>query len=324
MKINFSKPGTFALFVVFCMVPLNTRAQDQGQAAPPQRPHLGDSNYFDRDAANDIAARKKIDAEAKAKAEADMKAALAMPTPPRTADGHPDLSGIWLSNSPGVPVIISADGKDHKVLFGPFPNGQPTPDPTPPLPPNQPPYKPELQARVNANWADVTHKDPDDFTCGNVGVPRMGIPDQIIQTPGQVVLLYHQGIAGEIPHNTFRVIYTDGRAHRTDVDPSAEGDSVGHWEGDTLAIDVTSLDDTTWLSQYGTFHSDATHVTERLTRKAGTLEYTATVEDPKVLTKPWTTTPVIRTLGDNKTDALTNDFPCIGIDAGHFVGGNLF
>jgi hypothetical protein len=322
VKNSFIACGLVAAIAGLCMVPLRATAQDQGQDAPKQRPHYDDPTYYDRDAASDLAARKKFDEEAKAKTDAAMKAALAMPMP-RTPDGHPDLSGIWIVNSAGLPAIISDDGKSRKVLFGPFPNGKPAPDATPPVPANQPSYKPEFVDKVKANWADTTHKDPDVFSCGNLGVPRMGMPDQIIQTPGQVVLLYHQGNAGGIPHNTFRVIYTDGRAHRTDVDPSAEGDSVGHWDGDTLVIDVTLLSDDTWLSSYGTFHTEATHVTERLTRKAGTLTYSATVEDPNVLTKPWTTNTATRILGGPQ-NALTNEFPCVGVDAAHFVGGNRF
>jgi hypothetical protein len=322
VKLRLTVSGFLSVITAACMVPRCALAQDPGQSTPGQRPHYDDPAYYDRDAASDAAFRKKFDEEAKAKADAAKKAALDMPTP-RTSDGHPDMSGIWITGGVGLPAIISDDGKSRKVLFGPFPNGKPSADATPTVPANQPDYKPEFAAKVKANWADVNHQDPDGYSCGNLGVPRMGIPTQIIQTPGQVVLLYHQGNAGGIPHNTFRVVYTDGRAHRTDVDPSAEGDSVGHWDGDTLVIDVTLLGDDTWLSNYGTFHSDQAHVVERLTRKAGTLEYTVTVEDPKVLTKPWNTTPVTRILG-GPDDALTNEFPCVGVDAAHLVGGNRF
>jgi hypothetical protein len=323
VKIHLTGCGLLVVVAaLFVVPPIYTSAQDQGQQAPPQRPVHDEPNYYDRDAAHDKPYAEKAKAEAKAKRETMMKEALAKPMP-RAADGRPDLTGIWISPNTAYLAIVSDDGKERKILFGTFANGKPSTNTTPPLPPNQPLYKPEFQAKVKANWADITHKDPDAFSCGNLGVPRMGIPDQIVQTPGQVVLLYHQGNAGDIPHNTFRVIYTDGRGHRTDVDPSKEGDAVGHWEGDTLVIDVTLLTDDTWLSSYGTFHSDEAQVVERLTRKAGTLEYTATVEDPKVLAQPWTTTPEIRVLGDTK-QALTNEFPCVPVDAAHFVGGNLF
>jgi hypothetical protein len=81
------------------------------------------------------------------------------------------------------------------------------------------------------------------------------------------------------------------------VDPSYFGDSVGHWEGDTLVVDVTHFNDDTWLAAIpgqggsGYFHTDALHVVERLTRTGETLRWEATAEDPNVLTKPWKMTP---------------------------------
>ena len=93
------------------------------------------------------------------------------------------------------------------------------------------------------------------------GVPRSGAPRQIVQTPKLIVFMYQDDIA----RADSRLIPTDGRPHRTDVDPSYNGDSIGHWEGDTLVVDVNQLSDETWLSrgridQYGSgyFHSDAT------------------------------------------------------------------
>ena len=91
--------------------------------------------------------------------------------------------------------------------------------------------------------------------------------------------------------NLFRVIPTDGRPHRADADPSYMGDSIGRFEGDTLVVDVTNFNDDTWLGSDGYFHTEKMHVVERLTRKGDVLTYSATVEDPDVLAKPWTTTP---------------------------------
>jgi len=280
------------------------------KAAGPQRDHDIDSTYY-----------AKIVAESRAKAAAALKAALAKPTP-HTADGHANLVGVWVSPGGGsLPAIVSEDGKNRKVLFAPLDDGGTKPrDPVPPMGPNQPSYKPEYQAKVQAFWFDVNHNDPTAFTCKNPGVPRIGPPDQIVETPGQqVVLLYRQGTAGGNPNSTFRVVPTDGRSHRTGLDPSAMGDSIGHWEGETLVVDVTRLDDETWLSGYGTLHSDVTHVIERLTRKGDTLQYEATVEDPKVLTKPWTTTVVTRVLG-GPDDALPPDVPCVDNDSEHLTG----
>jgi hypothetical protein len=174
---------------------------------------------------------------------------------------------------------------------------------------NPPPYKPELLAKVKDLAAHEIDADPA-FHCIPRGIPRSGPPAQIVQTPTLAVFLYQiDGGPGDQPD--FRLIPTDGRPHRTDADPSYDGDSVGHWEGDTLVVDVSQLSDETWLSgqgggafgdgQYGSgyFHSDTTHVVERITRKGDTLRYDVTVEDPSVLTKPWVMNPQTRILLDD-------------------------
>ena len=146
----------------------------------------------------------------------------------------------------------------------------------------------------------------------------MGPPQQIVQTPGQVVLLYD--LAREVSvqsGNYYRVIPTDRRPHRTDVDPSYMGDSVGHWEGDTLVVDVVGFNDATWFASDGRFHSTAMHVTERFTRDGDLLKYEVTVEDLNVLTKPWTMNP--RFLKLDPSAVLTEDPPCVEKDASHLV-----
>ena len=102
------------------------------------------------------------------------------------------------------------------------------------------------------------------FYCKPQGIPRMGPPNQIIQTPGQVVFLYLQG-------NTFRVIPTDGRPHRADTDSSYLGDSVGRWEGETLVVEVKNFNDDTWLVSDGYFHTEKMKVIERFRREGDTL-----------------------------------------------------
>ena len=105
---------------------------------------------------------------------------------------------------------------------------------------------------------------------------------QIVQTPGQVVVLF------EYQH-AYRIIPLDGRPHIGETIKLFMGDSRGHWEGDTLVVDVTSNNDLTWFDAIGTFHSNAMHVLERFTFvDADTLYYEATIEDPKVFTRPWT------------------------------------
>jgi len=123
-------------------------------------------------------------------------------------------------------------------------------------------------------------------------------PFQIIQNKNYVLIL------NEYP-GTFRIIPIDA-AHGIDADPTWMGDSVGSWEGDTLVIDTISLDERTWINQSGWFHSDQVHVIERLRRPSmNYLEYQYTVEDAKVLTKPWTS--AWRTYSLGKED-LTENF----------------
>jgi hypothetical protein len=105
-------------------------------------------------------------------------------------------------------------------------------------------------------------------------------PQQIIQTPKQIVMLYEY-------MNVFRVIPLNAK-HPDDLIPAYMGNSVGRWEGDTLVVDVTGFNDKTWLSGTGTFHSGELHITERYTRvNKDRINYDVTMEDPRVLTKPW-------------------------------------
>lgn len=172
---------------------------------------------------------------------------------PRTADGRPDLSGLW-----------------NKALH-----------PNMALPVQPLPFTPEGLEAFN----DVVNLIDPLSRCVPPGVPRVNnspYPFQIIQSP-DVVFLY------EVQQN-FRVVYTDGRGHRERWAPSLMGDSIGRWEGDTLVIDTVNLTDRTWLDSHGNRHSDALHVAERWRRLSAThLWYEATIEDPKFYTRPWTT-----------------------------------
>jgi hypothetical protein len=113
-------------------------------------------------------------------------------------------------------------------------------------------------------------------------------PFQIFQLSDRVLFVFEGGA------HVWRTIYTDGRAHQKDPNPSFLGDSVGHWEGDTLMVDVIGFNEVTWLDQAGHPHTDALHVIERFTRTNGmTLHYEVTVDDPKAYTKPWTTSYTI-------------------------------
>ena len=228
-----------------------------------------------------------------------LKAAAAKPTP-RAANGHPDLNGSW--GAPELPIIAHQDSQGNFFINAPADKGGTAPKLDASLSeqlrhvvdPNPPPYKPELLAKVKKLASDKVRYDPT-FYCKPAGVPRVGAPRQIVQTPKLVVLLYDEQNG---PPGSFRLVPTDGRPHRTDVDPSYFGDSIGRWEGESLVVDVTHFNDETWLANIpgsqggsGYFHSEALHVVERYTRTGDTLRWEATVEDPYVLTKPWKMTP---------------------------------
>jgi len=90
-------------------------------------------------------------------------------------------------------------------------------------------------------------------------------------------------------HHAFRIIPADGRPHPEDAEPSYLGESVGHWDGDAFVVDVRLFNDQTWLTGVGSIHTEDLRVTERYTRDSyDTIRYEATMEDPAVLTKPWT------------------------------------
>ena len=145
--------------------------------------------------------------------------------------------------------------------------------------PNKPVYKPELLSKVK-ELSDLQAKLDPAFFCKLPGVPRMGPPAQIVQSTGLVVLLYGD-------QNAFRVVPTDGRKHREDVEPSYLGDSIGWWEGDTLVVEANQFTEDTWLGSDGYFHSPAMRVIERFQRVGDALQYSATVHDPEVLAEPW-------------------------------------
>jgi hypothetical protein len=198
---------------------------------------------------------------------------------PRMADGHPDLSGVWWRGA-------DVGGRG----FGPPPPARPAGGPAAERP--QPPpffsslYTPSAvaHAKTLGDKDDPTvHCVPTAFGTLSVSLFDVGAVGQIIQTPKFVVMLT------ETFHG-FQIIPFDGRPHRDDVPPSYRGDAVGHWEGDTFVVDKTNFTDDTWISAEGrvSYHSDALHIVERYRRAdAKTLEIEATVEDPKVLTKPW-------------------------------------
>jgi hypothetical protein len=199
---------------------------------------------------------------------------------PRAADGHPDLSGVWFPGTAGGFTFNTALRKQFDVKT---------------TPEEPPPFQPWAAAKIKAMTSTDYELGRASVNCLPRGVPGMFLidpyPFQLIQTPGLFAQL-------DELNNNFRVVHTDGRAHNPDPDPSFDGDEVGHWEGDTLVIDVIGIDERTWNNFTGWFHSDQEHVIERISRPSmNYLVYQVTIEDPKVLSKPWTSAPRVWTLG---------------------------
>lgn len=258
--------------------------------------------------------------------QAAIEAARKAPTP--KLNGKPDLSGFWgvKVEFGSAEVITSADGK--KVEFQIAPpfsqerinlqragaagrargGGAALTGGAEPVPP----YKTELLAKVEQLRITDVDTDPA-FVCNPNGTPRAGIPLEIFQSKDAVVLLYQTGQRAD-----YRVIPTDGRKFDETLDPSWYGDSVGHWEGDSLVINSVNFTDESWLGGGGWFHSDKMKVTERLTREGNTLRWEARVEDPEVLQRPWVVPP--RTVVLGKAGAhLTENPPCQERDQAHMV-----
>jgi hypothetical protein len=208
-------------------------------------------------------------------AQAPPAAAKKYPPVPRAADGKPDLTGVWQAGSNRI-------GTWEETNVGAPGRGEVTPNPVQPTR-DPAPYQEWAAKKVLDSFNRRGVDDPM-ARCLSPGVPRtttMGLfPMQIVQTPTQIVMLF------EVFH-VFRVIPIDAK-HPDDLESSYMGDSVGHWDGDTLVVDVTGFNDETWLAGTGTFHSDALHVVERFKRADyNTIQYEVTMEDPKVLTKTW-------------------------------------
>ena len=201
------------------------------------------------------------------------------PPIPRTSDGKPDMTGVWQGGSNRVGTWEEANSPAAGAEFGTGRGGTP-------LPPREPPpYQPWAAKKVLEFYNRRGIDDPEAH-CLAPGVPRITtiglFPMEIVQTPKKVIMLYEV-------FSVFRVIPIDAK-HPDDLEPSYMGDSVGHWEGDTLVVDVTSFNDKTWLGPVGSFHTEALHVTERYTRvDYNTIRYDVTMEDPNVFTKPWNT-----------------------------------
>jgi len=188
----------------------------------------------------------------------------------RTAEGTPDLSGIWQ-----VMNTAAWDIQDHPAQKG-VPAGQGV------VEGNELPYLSAAAAKKKANYDNRATADPE-TKCYLPGVPRityMPYPFQITQSQKQVTILY------EYVHAVRNIFL--GTPHIKGPIDWWMGDSRGRWEGNTLVVDVLEFNDETWFDRAGNFHSDALHVVERYTPVGPDLiNYEATIEDPKVFSKPW-------------------------------------
>ncbi len=186
---------------------------------------------------------------------------LAAPAP-RTADGKPDLSGLWNRISPKYRVNIAADLKPEEV-------------------------QPWAQALVRQRTEDIG-KDSMTALCLPLGPGYTTDSDstaggmmKIVQTPSLILILN--------PDLTYRQIFLDGRALESSPNPSWMGYSVGHWEADTLVVESFGFNDRTWLDTSGHPHTEALRMTERYRRPSfGHLELDVTLQDPSVYARPWT------------------------------------
>ena len=241
--------------------------------------------------------------------------------PPRAADGHADLQGIW-----HVRNRAWGDLQDHDARSG-LPAGKGQPFPTTwgvPAGPgvvegNEIPYQPWALAKKKENFEHRMTLDPL-AKCNMPGLPRatyMNLAFQIVQTPKYIAMMY------EYSH-TNRIIYMDGSPHIEGIE-FWMGDSRGRWEGDTLTVDVTNFNDQTWFDMAGNFHSEALHLVERYTRTGSdVLRYEVTIEDSNVFTRPWKIgMPIYRVSEQDYGDRLL-DYECAELaetSAGAFFPG---
>ena len=257
-----------------------------------------------------------VAAEFATKLTPEITAAQARPTP-RSASGHPVLTGHWKFSTPieiffpkhdalsgphvalPLPGLADANVGDHRNVAARLADTA-----------ARPVYRStEDQQHALDNFNRAALLDPA-FLCTPPGTPRIGNPPEIVEGPDAVYLLY-----GTL--NQFRVIPTHRSGHDPDKDPLPYGDSIGHWEHDTLVIDTVNIQEDTWLDGDGSFHSKDMHVIERLTRKGDALIYDVTVEDP-IFAQPF----VMRTrysLFDHEGGHVAEDYPCIEKDRSHMV-----
>jgi len=207
---------------------------------------------------------------------------------PRLPDGRPDLSGHWFPNGAG-------QGVSGRYGVDPLAIRQFDPAVTPEEPPR---FQAWAAAKIKAMTPTELELSKSSVNCLPRGVPAIWLQNPyttlMVHKPGTLVQLY------EVLNN-WRVIHLDGRPLPKDPEPFFHGNSTARWEGDTLVVESIGFDDRTYIMPNGWFHSDALRVTERYTRPSmNHLVVEITVEDPKVLERPWKSAPRLWTLGNDE------------------------
>jgi hypothetical protein len=176
---------------------------------------------------------------------------------PRTADGKPDLNGMWGPDRTFI-YDISSTLKKGETL----------------------PLQPWAEQLTKARMS----KDDPEASCLPAGVPRMApYPWKILQQPKLIVFLFEGNI------HSYRQIFMDGRGHPADPDPTWYGHSIGKWDGDTLVVDSIGFNDKFWFDFAGHPHTEKLHITERYRRPDYShLEFEVVIDDPGAYTKPFT------------------------------------
>jgi hypothetical protein len=206
-------------------------------------------------------------------ASAQTKSPSTAPAPSAPFDPH-DLTGLWSQDHPRTAPVVE---RYWNYEFSKEP----------------PPMTAWGQAQFDAakssfglhTYPLAETNDPLYHNCTPPGLPRVYLhpfPMEIVQTPGEVVILFE--------YDSLRhPIFTDGRKHDETLGPLWMGDSIGHWDGNTLVADTVNFNDKTWVDRVGHPHSDQLHVVERIRRvDHNHLTDDITIEDPKAYSKPWT------------------------------------
>ncbi|MCB1650076.1 MAG: hypothetical protein H7A05_00670 [Pseudomonadales bacterium] len=235
---------------------------------------------------------------------------------PRTVDGKPDFNGLWQSignHDWGIEPHNARMSPDYRwAAAGATPAGSGI------VEGDHIPYTAAARATQQENQDNWLSRDPT-VKCYMPGVPRanyMPFPFHIVQSPEHMIMAYEFASAN-------RIVYMNRPDFEAPV-PSWMGHSLGHWEGDTLVIDVTEQMPDSWLDRSGNFHTEQLKVTERYTMiSPNVIQYEATLTDPGVYTRPWKlSVPLYRRLDAN---AQLLEFKCVEFAEellyGHLVKG---